>query len=411
MHDQKKTIRERIFFSLMIICVYYLGKNIPLPWAAYNFNAPEYDTGLQSVISDIMGSTYDNFSLFSLGFMPYMAANITFMMLRYVYHEDSKRVSSKDLYKRTLVFTVIFAACQGYIKSVSITFRGEILISEMFMRIISTIIMIAGSMIMMALADMNTAHGIGGRTLLILTNLIHRIGNTFVDFFSLRNVPGEYLGTLQGELTVLLVALAIVNIAIFLNKTEVRAYCNRIMIHSTLSTDDYIPIRLSPSGVMPLYFVLWIFTAPFYLCQLLLYFFPDHPTIIAVMNSLDLNNMIGIIVFGLLIIALSIMLGMVAVNPAEAAENMQKSGDCISGIQPGKPTRDYLSGIVHQCGLTGGLCMALVVCLPLVYKMIFQSDSPIYNLPMTMLIMISSIQKLLEEVRILYAVGNYKTFL
>ena len=71
---------------------------------------------------------------------------------------------------------------------------------------------------------------------------------------------------------------------------------------------------------------------------------------------------VGLIVYIALIIVFAYFYTSITFNPLEVANNMKKSGGFIPGIRPGKPTSDYLDGILEYIILIGA-CGLIIVCL------------------------------------------------
>ena len=74
------------------------------------------------------------------------------------------------------------------------------------------------------------------------------------------------------------------------------------------------------------------------------------------------------LMFVTLIVAFSYFYTAVVFNPVEVAENLKKNGGFVPTVRPGKPTADFLYGILNRLTLWGALYLAAICVVPqLVY--------------------------------------------
>lgn len=74
------------------------------------------------------------------------------------------------------------------------------------------------------------------------------------------------------------------------------------------------------------------------------------------------------IVYLVLIVAFTFFYTYATFNPAEVSNNIKKNGGFIPGIRAGKPTTDYLSGIISKLTWFGGLFLSLIAILPMLMR-------------------------------------------
>jgi preprotein translocase subunit SecY len=51
-------------------------------------------------------------------------------------------------------------------------------------------------------------------------------------------------------------------------------------------------------------------------------------------------------------------------DPEDIAKNVRESGGFIPGVRPGRPTSDYISGVLNRLLLIGALFLSAVAVLP-----------------------------------------------
>jgi len=62
----------------------------------------------------------------------------------------------------------------------------------------------------------------------------------------------------------------------------------------------------------------------------------------------------------------------ISFNPLDTADNIRKYGGFIPGIRPGRPTADYLSGVLNRITLPGSLFLAAIALIPSIFLAYWQ---------------------------------------
>ena len=73
---------------------------------------------------------------------------------------------------------------------------------------------------------------------------------------------------------------------------------------------------------------------------------------------------IGLVIYLVLLILFAYFYTSITFNPLEVANNMKKQGGFIPGIRPGKPTSDYLNGILNYIIFIGAMGLIVVAVVP-----------------------------------------------
>src|ERR1051326_2414414 len=78
-------LRNKILFTLLIIAIYRLGTNIPVPGidfdAVHQLEAAAKQGGVLGLLSLVSGGALTRFAVFGLGIMPYITAEIIVQLL------------------------------------------------------------------------------------------------------------------------------------------------------------------------------------------------------------------------------------------------------------------------------------------------------------------------------------------
>ena len=78
-----KEIRSKILFTLMIMLVFRIGSNIPVPGINRDYLAQMFQgqTGLLDLFDLFSGGAFSNFTIFALSITPYVTASIIVQLL------------------------------------------------------------------------------------------------------------------------------------------------------------------------------------------------------------------------------------------------------------------------------------------------------------------------------------------
>ena len=74
------------------------------------------------------------------------------------------------------------------------------------------------------------------------------------------------------------------------------------------------------------------------------------------------------LIYLLLIVGFTFFYTMMVFNPVEVANNLKKNGGFVPGIRAGKPTSDYLSGILKYITWFGSFFLGVIAILPIVAR-------------------------------------------
>jgi len=165
-----KDLKNRIYFTIMMLCVYRLGTYIPLP----GIDAQSLQTLMQSKQSGILGmlnifsgGAIKRMAIFALGIMPYISSSIIIQLLTGVseYFKNLKNqgeIGRKKITQYTRYGTVLLATVQGYGISVGLESSSNVVIDPgVFFRLTTVITLVAGTIFLMWLGEQITQRGIG----------------------------------------------------------------------------------------------------------------------------------------------------------------------------------------------------------------------------------------------------------
>ena len=226
-----------------------------------------------------------------------------------------------------------------------------------------SLILTAGTALVMWMADQITAKGIGnGMSLIIMAGIISVLPNMFKNLWVELFAKG-FIGIVL-FITFILVFIGIIVGVIYVESAERRIpiqYANKST--STLGKQSYIPFKLNSSGVMPVIFASALLSIP----QILASVFKKEGFTLFVQKYLTYTNGIGLIVYIILILAFAYFYTFMQLKPSEMSENLNKNGGYIPGIRPGKETTEYVKTVLKRITIVGAVFLTTLAILPIVF--------------------------------------------
>ena len=342
----------KILYSLMIMFVYMIGRNIPL----YGVDVEAYrdvDINAQSIIIQAVSGDMKNCSIFILGLWPYMLASMLIVLVVAIATLDkTRRISPKKVNIWTVTLMLIIGILQAYERVQNYIYKvdGTALIQA---KTIAFLELIAGMLIVVYLGDRATKYGICGKTSVFLVNIVDGMMTMLV---------GQPFRKLW-----LIIVISIIEIAVMLvlENTEKRIAVQRVSIHNIHADKDYIAYKMNPVGVTPMMFASAAFILPQSVFGLLNKMFPESGTIEWIYHRMNLTSVLGVWVYIAIIVILTIAFSFIMLTPGKTAEDLLKSGDSILGVYAGRETKRYLQGCVLSFSLISSVVIGICVGVPL----------------------------------------------
>lgn len=364
-------LRTRIGYTLLLVLVYRLGCYIVLPGLdpeALKGGISGTQEGLVGLLNMFSGGAFGNASIFALGVMPYISASIVVQLLGMFVPAFRKMQMEGESGRRkmnqiTRYLTLAILAIQGPAYVTGMIPRNAIAVgwSSFMFNLISTIILMAGTMFVMWLGERITDRGIGnGISLIIMIGIVARLPYALVaeigQKFTGNGVGGPLI--LVVELVIwFLVIIAAIAIVQAVRKVPVQ-YAKRVIGNKQYGgVRQYLPLKINAAGVMPI-----IFAQALMMFPMLLGRWDATRGIAAAFSSY--TNVWYNIVFAFLVIVFTYFYTAVTVNPTMMAEDMKKNGGFIPGVKPGKKTAEYIDTIMSRITLPGSIALALIAIMP-----------------------------------------------
>ena len=279
----------------------------------------------------------------------------------------------------------------------------------------------AGSAFLMWVGERITENGVGNGISIVLTiNILSRMPSDISSLFE-QFVSGKPIARgVVSAVIIIAVIVAMVVLVVLLNGAERRIpvqYAKKIQGRKTYGGQrSEIPLKVNTAGVMPIIFAMSLFQFPIIISQLAGY--QGSGTwgkILAYLNQSNWcnpnhwNYSIGLLVYILLLIFFAYFYTSITFNPIEIADNMKKQGGFIPGIRPGKPTSDYLTGILNYIIFIGACGLTIIGVLPIFFNGVFGASVSFGGT--SLIIVVSVILETIKQIESQMLVRNYKGFL
>lgn len=370
------SIRNRVLFALGMLIVFRILAAIPVPsidasgLAAFLANNQFF--GLLNIFS---GGGFSNLSIVMLGVGPYITASIVMQLLtvlvpklKEIYQEEGDAGRARFMqYSRYLTLPLAFL--QGFAFLLLLQQNGAIPPQTFEQMVINTIVVAAGSMLLMWIGELITEFGIGnGVSLIIFAGIVASIPSAVAQLlfaFDIAQLP-TYVAMAA-------LAVAITAGVVFITEAERPipvTYARRVRGMKVLGgVSTYLPLRLNQAGVMPIIFGLSFLLFP----QMIATFLASSTSgwvssgASAVVAALNNQAVYGALYFGLVFV-FTFFYTAITFEPNQIAKNLQKNGAFIPGVRPGTNTAEYLGNIITRITLVGALFLATLAILPIILQ-------------------------------------------
>ena len=370
-----KDLRKRIYFTLLCLGIFCLGTRISIPGVDVIDNIYE-SLGVLQIFDLMSGGGLQTFSIFALGVSPYITASIITQLLQMdvvPYFKELKEqgyVGRQKINKINRYIAIILAFLQAYMLCILYLNNPGTIETIRF-----SVIMTAGTCFCLWMGDQITKNGIGnGSSMIIMAGIVQSMPAIFAKAFN-GFIHGAYsipIGITYFSIFVLIYILIIVGI-IYMQLAERRIpiqYANRTT-SAYGANQSYLPIKLNAANVIPVIFAQILLTIP----SMIAAFTKNQNAIDFISKYIQYNSPTGLIIYIILILFFSYFYTFMVLNPEDMSKNLNQRGGYIPGIRPGNDTAKYISKSVSRLTIVGGIGLAILAILPVLFQMIFRNNA------------------------------------
>lgn len=419
------TLRGKVLITVFIIAIFRSMAAIPLPGIDMNVFQDTFSeinpSEANILFSAFTGGQLDSPSVVGLGIAAFINASIIMQLMTPVIpklHELSKEGQSGtqriQQYTRYLTLPLAFFYSIAYIILMSrrdlnspdpaqesanpayLVARAESsdwpsIGKILFMALVLT----AGSMIVMWLAENITEKGIGnGSSIMIGIGILAALPGLIRADFAGLDLGNLFSSLIEGTLDVLLSpevlvlvgliigALLVIVSIVFVDQSSRKLpiqYARRL--RGSEGENSNFPIKMTVSGVMPIIFGSALLAMPQVFVPLIQSFADSDSWLQDVSSFLEgsflyasQDNFVNMddfwygLTYFLLVLIFSLFYATIVIKPNDAAENLQKQGGFIPGIRPGESTANYITSVLMRISFVGGIFLGLIALIPLVAR-------------------------------------------
>ena len=426
-------VRKKILYTILLIVIFRLGCFITVP--GVNLVTLEEimsasTDGLSSLINLISGGAFSRLSLFAMSISPYITASIVIQLLAMVIPalerltKEGGEEGKAKINSYTKILTIVLAIVEALGLYFAYRNSGIFVNNGFLTSLIFILSLVAGTAILMWLGEQITAKGVGnGISMIIFAGIIAGLPSAVTTIYSLIITETGFSTTgLLLALGIIIGAIVLVAGVVFVTEAERRVpvqYAKKVVGRKMYGGQNtHIPIKLVMAGVMPVIFASSFMSFPMQIIPLFnpniatatgfwagVYKFSLATASAAVPIGYTIANAI---VYLLLIIGFTFFYTYATFNPAEVSSNIKRNGGFIPGIRAGKPTTDYLSGIMKKLIWFGGLFLAVIAILPMLLR--FTSLNFTFG-GTTILIVVGVALEMVQQLESQLVMRHYKGFL
>ncbi len=391
-------LRNKILFTLALLCIYRIGFFIPLPGVnthtlsgALNNSSSSPLGAISSYLSLFSGGYLGKSTIFGLGIMPYISAAIIFQLLGTVVPSLEKlqkegEPGQRKINEWTRYATVALCVIQSgmwltYLTRTSQTYPHGMLYKSMYNHhlflfwIMGIAAMTAGSVFLMWLGEQIDEFGIGnGVSLIIMAGIVSLMPNAIMSVYretSLRVTASPKYRYGIGTLLFLVAAFVFVVAGSIILTQATR----RITIQHAKhirgrrvygGQSQYLPLRINHGGVIPIIFASSLMLFP----TIILGYVSNWHWLAGLdvfrifQSGMNPGAYLYEVVFVGMIFFFSYFWNTVQFQPKDMADQLRDYGSFIENIRPGKRTAEYLEAVMNRITYVGAAFLAVIAVVP-----------------------------------------------
>lgn len=425
-------IRKRMIFTFLMLIVVRLGAAIPTPGVKRGvmesfFASLSGSSGALDLFSAMTGGSLENMSIFALSITPYITSSIIMQLLTIAIPKlEEMQKEGEDGRKKiseiTRYVTIALSLIQSLAMGINFARGGSLDYNNAFGVIVTVLSLTGGSALLMWIGEQITSHGVGnGISMVLLINILSRLPQDFGSLYEkfIKNASNIVTGGLAALVIIAVIVLTVIFV-VYLQDAERRIpvqYSKKVVGRKTFGGQStHIPLKVNTAGVIPVIFASSLMGIPGMIVALLNKSpsgFWGH-----ILNGLNSNNWcvpsmpwysIGLLVYIVLVVLFAYFYTSITFNPIEVADNMKKQGGFIPGIRPGKPTVDYLNGILKNVIFIGAVGLVIVAVIPIVFSGAFGANVSFGGT--SLIIIVGVLLETLKQIESMMLVRHYKGFL
>jgi preprotein translocase subunit SecY len=418
-------LRAKLLFTLAMLVVFRFLAHVPTP----GVDLDALDRLLQGnqlfgFFDFFSGGAFRNLSVASMGVYPYITASIVVQLLvpvvprlRALSQEGEQ--GRQQINRITHWLMVPTAVLQAFGQLILLERAGVIQnvglgSGELFDTMTMVLSMTAATVFLVWLGELITEHGIGnGISIIIFGGIVAGLPGLIRQTFVV-------VDDLAGLLVFILLGLGIIYFIVYFTEAVRRIpveYGRTIFRGGRMMRQGgttHIPLRVNSAGMIPLIFAISILILPGVVAS---YFVGSEVGWVDsvgrwVRDLFDTRGIFYWLIYFLLVVGFTFFYTLVIFQQQNLAENLQKNGGFVPGIRPGKPTEQYLNGVILRITWGGAIFLGLVAVAPFVIAQITDTNSAALPLSSTgLLIVVGVVLDTMRQLEAQLLMRRYEGFI
>ncbi|HHT96710.1 MAG TPA: preprotein translocase subunit SecY [Clostridiales bacterium] len=427
-----KEIREKLLYTFMALLIVRLGSQLPVPAINRDFAASLFDVNTLGFFNTLTGGSFTQMSIFALNITPYITSSIIMQLLAIVIPKlEEIQKEGEDGRKRieqiSRYLTVGLAVFESLAMSIGFGnagyLNGGLTITNVAIIVAS---FTAGSTFLMWLGEKITKKGVGnGISIILLINIVSQVPSDMVSLYN-QFIKYSAVGTaILASVIIISVIVVTIVLVVILQGAERKVpvqYAKKIQGRKSVGGQtSHIPLKVNTAGVIPVIFAGSLLQFPIVAASLF-GVSPERayviPKILYMLNQGTWLNFkswgefkysIGLVIYIGLLYFFAYFYTSITFNPMEVANNMKKQGGFIPGIRPGKPTSEYLTGVLNYIIVIGATALAIIAIIPIFFAGTFSARVSFGGT--SLIIVVGVIIETMTQIESMMLVRHYKGFL
>ena len=257
-----KEIRNKLLYTLLILAIVRLGAHIAIPGidvVSIKASQELFSTG--TLYNVIAGGYNSRWSIMAMGIGPYITASIIMQLLTVAIpkieqlHKEGEE-GRKKITTYTRYLTIVLSIIQGI--GVTFSYSSMFLTDSVFIKICCVISLVAGTALVMWLAEQITAKGLSnGSSMIIFVNIVSNMPSGITALVQYGQTDVASIIKVVAILLILIVDLVFI---VYINQGERRIPVQYSAIMAGRRTfagqGTFMPIKVSTAGVIAIIFAL-----------------------------------------------------------------------------------------------------------------------------------------------------------
>jgi len=393
---KSEDIRKKLLISLLLLAIYRLAANIPVPGIDREVVKQLTALGgaqgnLVNLLDLLSGGSVSNFSILAMGVYPYITAQIILQLLQPIIPALERKMKEDPrggriwMEKWTIILTIPMAALSaiGQINIFNQMLGGGSSVVRNFgftattwLPTMATVLsMMAGTMLGIWLGQLISEYGLRnqGLSLIIFSGIVSRIPVSLGALF--QSSDWWWLLIIVAVILVLTI-FAIVYVQQGRRNVPVMFPGRRIGNRMSMPVRSQLPLMVNMAGMIPIIFAQSFLTFPAILAS----FFVNAKAAWLANSAKWISTAFGgdtfwyPIMYFVLVVAFSYFYTDVLFQQQNYGDNLKKQGAQIPGVTRGNPTQRYLTKVQRRITLPGALFLGLVAVMPYVFGAILPTN-------------------------------------